>query len=131
MEFTMKWLAGLLAAFAVVASGAAQTPAAPLPTVTSFTLPVLPQIYLTAKIDGSFTVLVTTDGRQVISVVEVVRQGVRNTWLLRQAVDAAVRTWRFAPHQPQSFELTIRAVHRNDPDACRDNNSRVALHLPS
>jgi hypothetical protein len=130
----MKWLACLAVAFAVAAGASAQTPAATqLPTVTSFTLPVLPQIYRTAKVEGSFKVLVTTDGRQVIDVREVAieRQEMkRNSPLLAHAVDAAVRTWQFAPHSPRSFELTVRAPARRDPDSCRDFNSHVVLHLP-
>ena len=129
----MKRLACLVACVAI-AGAAAQIPAAPpLPTVTSVTLPVVPEIYRTAKVAGAFKVLVTTDGRQVTDVhdVAIERQEVHNSPLLSQVVAPAVRAWRFAPHVAQSFELTVRAVPRQDPDACYDSNWRVKLHLPT
>src|SRR6476661_3967086 len=97
----MKWLACVVVTVAAVAGGSAQTPSAtPLPTITSFTLPVMPELVRTAKASGSFRVLVTTDGREVTDVREVAieRQDGRNSPLLSLAVDAAVRKWQFTPH---------------------------------
>jgi hypothetical protein len=101
--------------FSGTAISGADRQAARLPTVIAAAMPAYTGIALNARVRGRVRIQVYTDGEQVQ--LTVVQDGPR---LLRDIAQANLKTWRFAPHQPTSFEVTFdfNAVNKSHPDPC-------------
>jgi len=110
----------------------AQRPKTVMPTVASASVPLYPRVIRTARIQGDVVLRVSTDGLQV-SAVEVEA----GPPMLVEAAKENVKTWRFEPHQPTSFQVTFHyklLLPTNCDSECNcDSEEResVLLQLPT
>jgi TonB family protein len=65
--------------------------------------PTYPPLARQARIQGDVSIKITTDGESVLNAVAETGHP-----LLRRAAEENVRTWKFAPHQPNSFNVVFR-----------------------
>ncbi len=81
----------------------AQKSAETLPKVVQHSEPLYPPLARQTRIQGEVLVKVTTDG-------ESVREAIAETGhpLLRKAAEDNVKTWKFASHTPDTFNVTFR-----------------------
>jgi hypothetical protein len=100
---------------AATASRQADQRQSPLPTVIAAAMPVYTSIARLAGIPGTVRLRVVTDGEKVRDIV--IEQP---NPLLDPVVHENVKTWRFAPHVPASFEVTYRfkIIDRHPVDPC-------------
>ena len=96
-----------------------------LPVVIAGEMPLYPPVARAAKIEGTVTLAVTTDGQRVASVDEI-----SGPPILSRASRDNVVTWEFAPHPPQRFVTTF-TYKRLDPPVCGVGNSSIVADLPS
>jgi hypothetical protein len=95
-----------------------------LPTVTAAEVPLYPPLARAARIAGTVTLRVVTDGERVADVT--VQDGQP---MLARAAQDNIRTWRFTKHEPTAFvtKFTFDLL----PDCDTENeNGNVALKLP-
>jgi TonB family protein len=100
---------------AAKASRQADQRQSPLPTVIAAAMPGYTSIGRLAGIAGTVRVRVVTDGEKVRdSVVE------QPNPLLDRIAQENLKTWRFAPHVPTSFDVTFRfkLIDRHPVDPC-------------
>jgi hypothetical protein len=104
-----------LSALVAVGNSQNQTPPAPLPTVVAAAWPSYSGLALQAGIAGTVRLRVHTDGEKVQLVVVM-----QAPPLLGAAAQENLKTWRFAPHVPTSFDVTLRftRIRRESPDPC-------------
>lgn len=96
-----------------------------LPVVISADVPLYPRMAQIARIQGTVTLQIETDGT---SVKNVTTRG--ESPILRNAAEANVRTWRFRPDQAATFTVTFEyIVDRKIPMG--SENSVVVLKLPT
>ena len=94
------------------------------PVVISAETPLYPSLVAHIRVLGTVRLAVTTDGNSVVAVK--VSGGHK---LLQEAAERNVRTWKFAPHQPTSFEVEF--VYRLvKPEIDGNANSSVMLNFP-
>src|SRR5439155_22318009 len=74
-----------------------------LPKVIRASVPFYPELARQTRIQGTVTLRVSTDGKQVSDV-----GAVSGHPTLVLAAIENVKTWEFKPHAPTSFELTCR-----------------------
>ena len=91
--------------------------------VTGLDVPFYPPLGRITNTEGVVHVKVTTDGRGTIDAH--VEDGHK---LLADAALMNVRTWRFVPHEPTSFNVTFR--YRLVTNLPEQNNPKVVLQLP-
>jgi hypothetical protein len=74
-----------------------------MPVVVSGDVPFAPEFAIRAKLFSATRLRVTTDGHRAVDVARVTGNvGVADDF------SANVRTWRFADHQPTTFEVEFR-----------------------
>ena len=74
-----------------------------LPKVIQHAEPIYPPIARTAHITGEVSVKITTDGESAREV-----EAETGPPLLRKASEDNAKTWKFAPHAPNTFHVTFR-----------------------
>ncbi|HVQ42227.1 MAG TPA: carboxypeptidase regulatory-like domain-containing protein [Vicinamibacterales bacterium] len=118
---------GVLTLSAVGPGAQQQRAAASLPVVIAGRWPQVNSIGAQANSSATVVARVTTDGEQVASV-EVVRPAV----LLTEDVVASIKTWKFEPHAPTTFETTFRFGRRTAEPRCYndDRNAHLSSRLP-
>jgi len=114
-----------LVVLVTVSVHATQQSPQPLPIVISASTPVYPILARQARIMGVVKLRLTTDGKQVSDV-----QVLSGPPMLAKAATENVKTWRFRPHQPTSFETTFNYRYLDDLD-CDIDNGTITLHLPA
>ena len=89
--------------FLVAEATPAQEVSDALPKIIQHAEPIYPPIARTAHVTGEVGVKITTDG-------ESVREAEAETGppLLRKASEDNAKTWKFAPHTPNTFHVTFR-----------------------
>src|SRR5882724_4356088 len=103
-----------------------------IPTVANANVPLYPRVIRAALIQGDVVLRVSTDGLRV-SAVEV-KGG--PPMLVKEAKDN-VKTWRFEPHKPTSFQVTFHyklLLPTNCDSECNcdgDERETVLLKLPT
>jgi len=98
-----------------------------LPKVVSARLPSYPQVAQAAKIQGTVVVRVTTDGSAVASA-----EIVKSIPLLEASIKEHLRSWRFAPHIPTTFDVTYAFALSFDSDGgCATPPREVTARFPS
>lgn len=102
-----------------------------LPSVLSASVPLYPRTPQMAHIEGIVRLRIVTDGSRVRSVE--VQSGQP---MLAQAARENVKTWRFEPHTPTTFEATFHyklLPSKCDPECNCDSVERpsVVLRLPT
>ena len=115
----------------LAASASAQYPSEGLPRVIQHEEPQFPVIARTAHVSGEVRVRITTDGESVTKAV-----AESGPPLLHKAVEDNVRTWKFVPHTPGTFEvafefrfLTDKTTFLQEPGVVDVAVSQVALFL--
>jgi hypothetical protein len=109
----------------------AQQPKAPVPVVSSSSVPLYPQVPLLAQITGVVRLRLSTDGSHVASME--IESGPA---ILANAAEETIKTWQFEPHKPTTFETTF--TYTLLPATCdaaghcnARENDEVLLHLPT
>lgn len=74
-----------------------------LPKIVQHAEPTYPPIARTAHITGEVSVKITTDGESVCEA-----EAETGPPLLRKASEDNAKTWKFAPHTPNTFHVTFR-----------------------
>jgi hypothetical protein len=102
-----------------------------IPHVISAEVPQYPRAALDVGDTGTLILVVETDGNRVMQVSFAKAAGVPAA--LREAALANVRTWKFTPHEPASFETTFRyaIVDRPCDRLGRDTHDAAVLHFPT
>jgi hypothetical protein len=118
-------LVGLIAVSAIAQAPDNGPPKEPLPTVTAGELPLYPRLAVTAAIEGTVRLRVSTDGEKATDVT--VEEGQP---MLAKAAQENLKSWRFAKHRPTSFETTF-VFHLATETDCLNENDRVTLTLPA
>jgi hypothetical protein len=95
-----------------------------LPVVSFAEVPLYPPIARAANISGTLHVVVTTNGRGVLSAHA---QG--GNKFLRDAAEKNAMSWRFTTHEPTTFVATYVYKLVDDLESQPDN-SRVILRFP-
>src|SRR5690242_1894907 len=85
-----------------VASLQSEASKADTPVVKSGDMPLYPDLWRQARIQGTVRLEVTTDGPYITNVVA---SGAHKTLL--RAAEENIRTWRFYEHRPQTFIVTF------------------------
>lgn len=121
-------VAGVMLSF--LAWVAAQTKA-PLPKVTSASVPFYPRFAPPARIQGVVTLRLSTDGKRVSTISDE-----SGPPMLVQAAKENVRTWQFEPHRPTGFEVTFHyklLPTKCDSECVCDSEEKesVLLELPT
>jgi hypothetical protein len=99
-------MAIVIAGFATASHGRAQSPVAapiPLPIVIAADIPHYSPLAKAARIDGTVSFRVTTDGTRVVAV-----EAIQSNAILSRGAFDNLRTWRFSPHRPVQFETSFR-----------------------
>jgi TonB family protein len=105
---------------------------APLPKVASASVPFYPRLAPTARIQGTVTLRVSTDGKRVSAV-----EAESGPPMLVQAAKENVKTWQFESHTPTNFEITFHyrllLPSKCDSDCHCDSTKKetVLLQLPT
>jgi hypothetical protein len=124
--------ATLAVAATVVPAGQAVDRKSPaVPHVISAEVPQYPRAAAEVGDGGSLILAVETDGNRVMQVSLAKAAGVPAA--LREAALANVRSWKFTPHEPASFETTFRysMVDRSCDQLGRDTHDAAVLHFPT
>ena len=96
-----------------------------LPVVESAEVPMYPLMARIARLEGTLTLRVQTDGTAITGVT-----GEGGSPLLRHAAEKNLRTWRFVTHKPTIFEVTF--VYSIDSEMpVGGGNSTVVLKFPT
>ena len=127
-------LAVLLFAAIPLAAGArepvAQTPQPVMPHVIAADVPTYPRSAASAGKSALLTIGVRTDGHRVSDARLLSSAG---ETVLREAAVKNVRTWRFTPHAPATFDVTFRftIVDRPCDRLGRDTHDAAVIHFPA
>jgi hypothetical protein len=97
------YLIFVLSIFLVAEATSAREGSDALPKIIQHAEPIYPPIARTAHITGEVSVKITTDGESVREV-----EAETGPPLLRKASEDNARTWKFAPHTPNTFHVTFR-----------------------
>jgi len=110
----------------LLAGGAAATGRAAIPVVVAADVPMYPRAAIDARDSGNVAVSVSTDGQKVTSV----RVAGRSSRLTTAATEN-IKTWRFAPHEAASFDVTYRftILTRGCETLGRDTHAAATLHF--
>jgi TonB family protein len=112
MEKTMRHARMILMLSALIGSvtiAMAQQSSEALPQVIQHAQPMYPPLARQTRIDGEVRIKFTTDGESVLDVASESGHA-----LLRAAAEENVRTWKFAPHTPGTFHVTLRYKFATD-----------------
>jgi hypothetical protein len=119
------FLALLIALFSSVhAQTPSQSQPQELPRLISASLPIYPPIALAARISGTVTIHVTTDGKKVISM-----DSKTGPVMLQVFTMTNIQSWEFAQHKPTSFTTAFVYILEEAED-CGYTNGSATLHLP-
>lgn len=75
----------------------------PLPRVVNASVPFYPRLAPGARIQGTVTLRLSTDGKRVSAI-----DAESGPPMLVNAAKENVKTWQFEPHAPTTFEVTFR-----------------------
>jgi TonB family protein len=97
----------------------------PLPVVKAAETPIYPALARAARIEGTVLLKVKTDGQVVVTV-----EAKDGHKMLREAAEQNVRTWRFYPHTPTSFEVSfVYRIGKLEVEGW--SNSTVVMEFPT
>jgi hypothetical protein len=111
--------------FILIAPTIAQQQKLVLPTVGGASVPLYPQLARMAHVQGIVRIKVSTDGEKVTTIH--VTDGNK---LLATAAEENLRSWRFASHEPITFDVTYRYKLDGEYDGYNDNPV-VLFRLPT
>lgn len=106
--------AGLFVAAWLPYRMSAQSPGG-VPVIVSGDVPFASEFAISALLFSATRLRVTTDGRRAVDV-----SRVTGNYAVADGFSANVRTWRFADHQPTTFEVEFR-ISRLDYNPCEDH----------
>lgn len=118
-----------IAAFALLLAGnVAATGRAGLPVVVAADVPMYPRAAIDARTSATVRLTVSTDGQKVAAARVSGPQSPLTTTALEN-----VKTWRFAPHEPASFDVTYQftILKRGCEALGRDTHAAATLHFPT
>ena len=113
--------AGLVAVITIAGTSARQ---AVLPRVIAALVPQYPAELAKAGIIGGTVITVTTDGTRLTDARIVSATGTPSTF--HEATLRNLKTWRFAPHTPTSFQVNFRYTIVNRPCDSLGRNAHAA-----
>lgn len=124
----MKSAASLAVATLLLSGGLAATRRAPLPVVIAADVPMYPRAALDARDSGDVVARVSTDGRQITTV-----HGSGRSSRLDTAAAENLKSWRFAPHEATSFDVTyhFEILTRGCEALGRDTHAAATLRFPT
>jgi hypothetical protein len=119
---------GTTVAVLLMAAGPAATGRAGLPIVVAADVPMYPREAIDARTSATVRLSVSTDGQKAASV--------RVTGTLSPLTTSAldnIKTWRFASHEPASFDVTYRyaILTRGCEVPGRDTHAAATLQFPT
>lgn len=109
-----------------VAGQEVNPPSQALPTVTSFDCPEYPPVAKKARLQGLVRIEVSTDGQQVSGT-----KLISGHPMIAPAAIANVRTWKFAPHTPETFTVTYLYVFQGKFKPDPVTKCRAKIELPT
>jgi hypothetical protein len=95
------------------------------PVVHAADTPLYPTLGVQARVEGTVTLLVKTDGK---SIVDVKTSGAHQ--ILQDAAEKNVRTWQLGPHTPTTFKVEF-IYKLMQPVIAEIGNCSVKLNFPS
>jgi hypothetical protein len=119
---------GATVAVLLMVAGPAATGRAGLPIVVAADVPMYPRAAIDARTSATVRLSVSTDGQKAVSV--------RVTGALSPLTTSAldnIKTWRFASHEPVSFDVTYRyaILTRGCEAPGRDTHAAATLQFPT
>ena len=115
----------MIMAISVVPTIGAQERTGLVPEVQTAEVPFYPPIALAARVSGSVSFRVTTDGTRALNL-----ELLSGPAMLSKAAEVNIRSWQFVKHEPTSFVTTFHYVIIEGSN-CKTGNQPIVLRLPT